>query len=563
MIVWLNNHPDRYDAGEHWDQADVRRLFAHLDGHPVYVVAGRFHATPDDVKWVRDQLTYPCVLVVTSDEESLFPWWEFTGQPDVKVWVMTPRPGHLDEHGNPDVILGEGLPPDARDYLRNVAGYTPWRYRKFDWVFAGQDGHARRDEAIARMEALPQGHLLVSKGFNSGTGPDDYYSLLGDARCAPAPSGPATPDSFRAFEAFAAGCVPMLDAHCTAYADGSYWYRLFDQFVHDYGPRCGHLVVHDWRNLRGYIEESMHTGSPVEWGCPPWVETGAWWSQYQRWLRRKALEHTEAFGSATTVIVTTSPIPSHPSVAMLRETIDSIQHRLPLAEIIVAADGVREEQTHLADAYMDYLHHVAWLCNTTWRNVCLVTMPGHRHQALTLKRAMELVDTPYVFVSEHDTPLQGEIDMLGCENVLQAGYGDMIRFIHESRVLDDYEHLMLGGPEERCGVKLRATMQWSQRPHLATAAFYRRVLSTYFGDDSRTMVEDVMYGVIKNLVEADFNNWLSGFRLWVYHEPDDHGSIQRSYHLDGRGDEPMFDNVFAYNGGTPDGAPAPTAGRTD
>lgn len=561
-VHWLNRHPDLCDHQAHWDVHQLTRLLAGLTKphDPVFVVAGRFHSSSDDVAWVRDHLEYPGVLAVTSDEESLFPWWEFR-DPRLKLWVMTPRPAHIKAHGPPDLVLTEGPPPLARYWLQE-AGYTPWRDRPWDWFFAGQDTHVRRHEAVKIMgemvdtEGAPLGFLATSQEFAGGLPQDVYYETLASARVAPAPAGPATPDSFRAFEAFMAGAVPVIDQQCPAYPQSSYWKHVFPSLP----TPVGHWLIKDWESFPAYTQQIL---AADQIAVPDFVAAGAWWSMYERWLRRRVREDTNApHASPITVVIPTSPIPSHPDPAVLVETVDSIRDRLPDAEILIVADGVRDEQAHLADDYHGYLHHVSWLCNVAWDRTALMVLPFHRHQALALREAMREVDTPLVLVAEHDTPLQGPFNWGRMARILSQGEADVIRFLHESRVLPDYEHLMLGGVETPFGLKMRRTKQWSQRPHLATAAFYRHILSSYFGDDSRTMVEDVMHGVVKNLVDMDELNWFR-FRLWVLCEPDENGSIQRSYHLDGRGSEPMFENVFAYDGATPDGAPAPTAGRSD
>jgi hypothetical protein len=74
-------------------------------------------------------------------------------------------------------------------------------------------------------------------------------------------------------------------------------------------------------------------------------------------------------------------------------------------------------------------------------------------------------------------------------------------------------------------------MQWSQRPHLASTAFYRQMIKNYFNPKSRTMIEDVIHGVVIESCRKDaVMGWYSR-RLWIY-TPE--GNIKRSYHLDGR-----------------------------
>ena len=55
------------------------------------------------------------------------------------------------------------------------------------------------------------------------------------------------------------------------------------------------------------------------------------------------------------MIVTTSPVPSHPSTSDIEHTIGSIREHLPTAEIVIVADGVRQEQQDRRKTYEHYL----------------------------------------------------------------------------------------------------------------------------------------------------------------------------------------------------------------
>jgi hypothetical protein len=124
---------------------------------------------------------------------------------------------------------------------------------------------------------------------------------------------------------------------------------------------------------------------------------------------------------------------------------------------------------------------------------------------------------------------------------------------HESRILEEHEGLMMNEVCTIANVPLRRTMQWSQRPHLAHGEFYRIMIENYFGRESRTHIEDVMYGIC-TATQGE------ACRLFIYH-PE--GNIQRSTHLDGRAGTIMWPNYFAYDGDVPFGAPYPTALRVD
>jgi hypothetical protein len=163
---------------------------------------------------------------------------------------------------------------------------------------------------------------------------------------------------------------------------------------------------------------------------------------------------------------------------------------------------------------------------------------------------------------EHDTPLVGpDVPWDRMTASILGGIANVIRLSHEASVLQPHAHLMLDSrPQEVAGLPLIRTVQWSQRPHLASTDFYRWMIRTYFGRAARTFIEDSIHGVLEVLwTEYREAGW-EQFKLWLY-APE--GDMKRSTHTCGRGDEPKFEPIWAYDGPTPVGAPRPTAERDE
>lgn len=256
-----------------------------------------------------------------------------------------------------------------------------------------------------------------------------------------------------------------------------------------------------------------------------------------------------------TVCVVTSPTASDPSVDAIAVTISSVVNfdAIDGARILIGADGVRPEQRGLSEAYAEKL--------ATIRDEMPVMQLHHwGHQANVLRLMLQEVHTPLLLFMEHDTPFTPDvpIDWQGCADTLLTGELDLIRFLHESQIIPPHEHLMLEHVDGK--VPYIRTAQWSQRPHLARTDWYERIIDTYFSLSSRTMIEDVMHGVVtyywNTYGRAGLDN---NFRLGVYADPEP--TMQRSYHLDGRAGAEKGGMVFAYPGEIPEGAPAPTLGR--
>lgn len=514
----------------------------------IFVLPARYHA--NDLGLInRDLARFDGVLVVLlGDEEGFFPWSELT-HPNMRLWIMSPRKNRNYPEGTR--FLGTGFPPQARPELAKLDG----RDRPLDHFFAGQITHQRRLEMARALQNDYQGSggFHPSKGFTQGLPHDEYYRGLASAKIAICPSGPVTPDTFRLFEGLEAGCIPMADCRVPSDRDNSdfgddYWTWFF-------GEEPPFPVLTDYEQLAGYTADTLKQGLPLR------NKVFAWWLGKKREMAYNLEADLTALGvpqreegtyppiaDMTTVIVPTSPIQAHPSTEMIEQTIRDVRTQLPDCEIIIMVDGVRAEQEDRRADYEEYTNRLLWLAHHTWSNVLVVIHKEHQHQARMTRDVLHLVKTPTILFVEHDAPITPDCDFDWREliNAIMYGQANVIRFHHEALVLPEHEYLMLGAIENvgmlglngmNVAVPMRKTYQWSSRPHLASTAFYRQMLTNYFHPESRTMIEDVMHGALIQAVDKDGIMGWHNFRLWMY-TPE--GNIKRSFHLDGRGQDPVY-----------------------
>ena len=237
---------------------------------------------------------------------------------------------------------------------------------------------------------------------------------------------------------------------------------------------------------------------------------------------------------AITVLIPTSPIPSHPSTAIIDQTIASIRYWLPEAQIWIMADGVRPEQW---EAYA--VNYSMYRCNLQERmrlkeygEHCASVFYGKQiHQVEMTRGSLANVCTPLILFCEHDTPLVTDrpIDWQGIVDVLLSGDAECIRFHYESRITP-YHLYLFEEQFESHGVPLWRTKQFCARPHVATVDFYKRALAV-FSPEANSMIEDRLITFVEH---QPWENW----RVAVYNPPD---SMHRSLHLDGRGTDPKFE----------------------
>lgn len=536
-VVWLDCHPCCWDQG--WvDEALTALGGEHVVGFDalddsvsgaVVVVPARYYANKKD--WLTNQLGNFdwAVVLYTSDEESTFPVASVSHN-NQRVWIMTPQPGKHDlvYHRR---FVGHGCPPDTAALLAERT--TPDTPRDLAWSFAGQVNHDRRRAAVGAMRDMERGELYPSGGFTQGLDRPTYLHLLARSKASPSPSGPATPDCFRVWEALDAGTVPVADAVCPRYLGQSYWQLLF-------GEDPPFPTVRHWSDLAKHVAEIE-----ADWPASG-NRTWAWWQRYRRGQAAQLradindVSRSEAAvwpGGDVTVLIPTSPIPTHPSTAIIDDTVASVRHHLPDAEILVMFDGVRPEQEHRRAAYEDYQRRVLWHCRHDWGNCTPIRFEDHQHQANMTREALKLVETPLILFVEHDTPLVVDetIDVDAIRAALLDNTVDVVRLHHEALILEVHKHLMIDDRVRPVGgLPVYRTSQWSQRPHFARTAYYRRIIDQHFAPAGRTMIEDRMHGVCQD------QSWHLN-RIAVYAPGD---NLKRSLHSDGRGCDPMYEMRF-------------------
>lgn len=480
----------------------------------VVVVPARSHVAL--AERINDELArLPWVLLVlTGDEEHVFPL-EAIDHPSLRGWAQTAHPRAV---GGRWRAFGDWWPQGTREALQAALG--PESGYGVPWFYAGQVNNPEREAMVAalrhRQRWRRDGDLVATPGFTLGLERSEYRRRLAMAAIAPAPPGCFTPDTFRAYEALAAGAVPIVGDTTRWDPEPGWWSTLL-------GDDLGWPVIEDWSSVGDHIDALL-----AEWpACANRAQAGY---LAHKWHVRRAWDDdlTALSGEApelspVTILVPTSPVGSHPEASIMVESIESARAAFPGAEVVLMADGVRPEQEALRPGYEGYQRIMTWWARS-WGNARLLRHWPHRHQAAMLREALAEVTTELVLFLEHDTPLVGD----GHAEAM-AAFADervsLLRFHHEASVLDEHEHLMLGGVQLVGGVPARPTMQWSQRPHLARAAWYREVLDEHFGPDARCFVEDRMHGVVQEARDP------ASYGLWLFH-PE--GDVKRSTHLDAR-----------------------------
>lgn len=504
-VIWLSLNPELKPRGM-WDQTLLEFIFKdwnHWEGkiphaldEAVVVIPGAYQQHL--VKEINEELSKlpKCKVIITSDEENLFPIDELS-HPNMKIYATYPNDKYTsDIHWLP---IGP-----ARINENEIPN------KDLTWAYAGQVNHDSRKKLVEALKELEtKGVLIETGGFSQGLPRDEYYELLKRAEAAPAPRGVVSTDSFRLYEAMEAGALPITE-------DKPFWDKLFKDYPFP--------VLENWKDI-----------DKVEIGTYQSNEAQAWWQRHKLEIQDEFIDQGDV-----TIIMPTSPIKSHPSTEKIDEVIKSVRHHMPDARIIVTFDGVRPEQNHLTPQYHEYIRRFLALHNN--ENIYPIIFDEYTHQVGMAREALKHVKTPVIFYAEHDISLYPEsLEWeAGAKSIIE-GKLDVLRYHFEIEVLDVHKYMMVDQTPVDLGVPVIRTFQWSQRPHLAGADFYRRILEESFTPQAKSFIEDHMHGVVADSYERT-KDW-SLYRVAIYN-PE--GSIKRAYHLDGREGESKWDDIQVF-----------------
>lgn len=489
-VIWLNQ------GHEFWDQTLIKQLLKELPDHErqIVVVPGAIN-TPTEINAILSQYS-KVLVIITSDEENKFGVGELN-HPDMMIYVTYPK---LPDHMRVDRFLPIGTPK-----MPQIDQET----KKLAWFFSGQVNHKGREDLVSVLRELSGGKLVETKGFSQGLEYPEYLKWMNLSSVIPCPGGQSSPDSFRLYESLELGCIPITDNP-----------GFFEMLFYD----VPFPTISDWSTLPNLIN-NLKDRPEQNNICQ------AWWIRTKRQLRYNLEDDLGIKPEGLTVLIPTSPIPSHPSTEIIEQTINSIRERLD-SEIILMIDGVRDEQKDRTANYNEYVRRLLWKCNFEWKNVYPILFETHQHQANMCREALKHVRTDKILYVEHDTPLTGEIPF---QEIMDLD-ANVVRLMHEANILEPHQYLMLDE-----GNRFTKTAQWSQRPHIASTEYYRKIIEEYFPPSGRTMIEDKMHGVLANAYHTRGLVGWNEHKVYIY-TPE--GDMKRSLNLDGRKDDLKYEMKY-------------------
>ena len=251
-----------------------------------------------------------------------------------------------------------------------------------------------------------------------------------------------------------------------------------------------------------------------------------------------------------TIVITTSPIPSMPSTALLQTCLSSLDNvgKCPIIIVCDAIGQVRDDppnwkkgqvRPHHVKAYSEYVDNVRTIADAQQRPCQLLSLSTWHGCALALQAALKLVSTRFVMLVQHDQIFLRDFDVRGVLGAMRA-QPEVIRYVGiPSRTTLRYR----ARAAERFGLDLPALslpehlrepllplLMWFDKPHITSCAHLQHLYATTRGLVPGCFLEDVIGRPQLEEIKALGLGAHAKHGTWVVEED----SRPVTYHLSGR-----------------------------
>lgn len=175
-----------------------------------------------------------------------------------------------------------------------------------------------------------------------------------------------------------------------------------------------------------------------------------------------------------TVIITASFIPSHPSIKIIQETIESLQLiNIPSNSKIV-----------LAHDYSKNLNYIKYIENLNkyiehYSNIKIVERKSHGHLTGNIRNSLQDIHSKYILVIQHDLPFISKFDIL--KVIYDMEENDNIKYVRFNKRKNvklgfDSQNNLFGLEQKQKNYIYTRTPAWSDNNHLCLTSYYNNIV---------------------------------------------------------------------------------------
>jgi hypothetical protein len=195
-----------------------------------------------------------------------------------------------------------------------------------------------------------------------------------------------------------------------------------------------------------------------------------------------------------TIIITASYIPSHPSIKIIKETIESLKYiNMDENTLIILAHDYNNNPN-----YYRYFQNLSNYIKNK-RNIKIICTKVKGHLTGNIRNAFSYVNTKYVLIIQHDLPFISEFyinDVI--EDMENYSILKHVRFNKRNNVKLIFDSLnnLFGAQLKAINYIYTRTPGWSDNNHLCRADYYRNIVLKECKDGKP--MESYLHGLSKN-----------------------------------------------------------------
>jgi hypothetical protein len=208
-----------------------------------------------------------------------------------------------------------------------------------------------------------------------------------------------------------------------------------------------------------------------------------------------------------TVIITASFIPTHPSIKIIQDTIESLQLiNIPPNTKVLLAHDYSENINYIK--YFENLHEYI----KSFPNIEIITRQDHGHLTGNIRNALQHVTSKYILLIQHDLPFIREFDIQKIiYDVEENNNIKHVRFNKRDNIKAGFDSInnLFGLQEKRTNYTYTRTPGWSDQNHLCLKSYYTDIIMKECRDGN--FMENKLQGKIKDeKIHKKYGTYLFG-----------------------------------------------------
>lgn len=235
-----------------------------------------------------------------------------------------------------------------------------------------------------------------------------------------------------------------------------------------------------------------------------------------------------------TTVITSSPIPSHPTTDCIQEVLDSLKSMRLLYDgpIIIALDG--NDESKVPNKYYDkYKENLVKITNHL-KDCKIVSLDSKKFLSGNIMNAIKYVKTKYVLVLQHDFPFVQTFDPTEIMYVMEKN--PQIKYVRFNKRKNNQFHGVddvspVSGkvecfsifPKKDKKICFTKTLGWSDNNHIVRTDYYKNIIIPKMIELNSTSMEGAVMGLAQKEPLV--------YGTYIYGPLDNEPMIQ---HIDGR-----------------------------